>query len=131
MQPKQPPSARQKLIGAHLWQHLTLELGSAFKNQYGVAGGVEFNYWLEQLTGYSETTIAEALALFKASPETFISLKSFRAYCDEAIRRAAPTKEPEPLPTLYNAAGLKDSKGLAVGNQHLKAILGGRKDGNS
>lgn len=127
MQSKSEPSSRQRLVAAHLWKHLTHELGSAFKNQFGVAGGVEFEYWLEQLTSYSENEIAGGLQLFKNSSEKFISLKIFRSFCDEARRQAKKGREYPALPKLHNAAAQGDEKCLKVGNDHLKKLLGARK----
>jgi hypothetical protein len=61
------------------------ELGSAFRNQYGDAGGESYKYWSAQLAGYSPETIKRACDLFRKSDNTFISIARFRQLCDQTL----------------------------------------------
>lgn len=64
-----------------LWQCLSDELGSAFKNQYGLANGVVFNRWCEELSEFSEQQLFDGLQKFKQSGSTYMSLNIFRNHC--------------------------------------------------
>lgn len=64
-----------------LWQLLTEELGSAFKNQYGLANGYVFNRWAHELSEFSEQQLFDGLQKFKNSGSTYMSLNIFRNHC--------------------------------------------------
>lgn len=64
-----------------LWQLLTSELGSAFRNQYGNAGGSEFNHWAKELSEFTESQLVNGLENFKNSGKTYMSLNIFRNHC--------------------------------------------------
>ena len=66
---------------AKLWQLLTDELGSAFRNQYGDAGGEVFNRWARELAEFSESQLVNGLNKFKASKSTYMSLNVLRNLC--------------------------------------------------
>lgn len=64
-----------------LWEALSIELGAAFKNQYGDASGSVFEYWERELRDFSRDDIQRGFVKFKNSDSTFISLKIFRKLC--------------------------------------------------
>lgn len=68
-----------------LWELLTKELGSAFGNQYGRAGGHVFNHWKTALSGFTEPQLMRGFQKFIDSGKTYMSLNIFRNHC-----RAAP-----------------------------------------
>jgi hypothetical protein len=64
-----------------LWQELTDELGSAFKNQYGMAGGTAFIKWSKELKEFDETQLVKGFEKFKNAGSTYMSLNIFRNHC--------------------------------------------------
>jgi hypothetical protein len=64
-----------------LWQCLSDELGSAFKNQYGLANGPVFKRWCDELSEFSEEQLFDGLQKFKRSGSTYMSLNIFRNHC--------------------------------------------------
>ena len=80
-------SFNNKLTSKHLmamtklWQLLTDELGSAFRNQYGDAGGTAFNHWSKELAAFSESQLVAGLNKFKKAGSTYMSLNIFRNLC--------------------------------------------------
>jgi hypothetical protein len=64
-----------------LWQLLTDELGSAFKNQYGMAGSSSFDYWARELSEFSEAQLVKGFHGFKNSGSTYMSLNIMRNHC--------------------------------------------------
>lgn len=66
---------------AELWGLLTLELGSAFKNQYGNAGGTTYRHWCKELIEFSRNDLQRGFHNFKNSKKTYMSLNIFRNHC--------------------------------------------------
>lgn len=64
-----------------LWGLLTLELGSAFKNQYGNANGTTFRHWCKELGEFSRDDLQRGFYNFKNSEKTYMSLNIFRNHC--------------------------------------------------
>jgi len=76
--------AQRQLIMTNLWQLLTIELGSAFRNHYGDAGDETFFFWCKDLEAFSEEELVRGLEKFKKSGKTYMSLNIFRTHCMEA-----------------------------------------------
>lgn len=64
-----------------LWEALTLELGSAFKNQYGDSNGESFAYWTKNLKEFTREQLHQGFVNFKKSGKTYMSLNIFRNHC--------------------------------------------------
>lgn len=64
-----------------LWQELTDELGSAFRNQYGLAGEATFLKWAKELSGFTEAQLFKGFNNFKNSGSTYMSLNILRNHC--------------------------------------------------
>lgn len=64
-----------------LWELLTLELGSAFKNQYGDTSGTTFRHWCKELAEFSREDLQRGFVNFKNSRKTYMSLNIFRNHC--------------------------------------------------
>lgn len=60
---------------------LTLELGSAFKNQYGDADDETFEHWCKELSDFSREDLQRGFIKFKQSGKTYMSLNIFRNHC--------------------------------------------------
>lgn len=104
-----------------LWHLLTQELGSAFKNQYGLAGGAPFNHWAHELRFFSEAELVAGLEKFKASGKTYISLSVFRSHCmgekKEPRPQLGPKFEKKPVAIAHDGSRLKK-----IGNETLEKL---------
>jgi hypothetical protein len=64
-----------------LWESLTLELGSAFKNQYGDTSSSTFKHWCKELVEFTREDLQRGFIKFKNSGKTYMSLNIFRSHC--------------------------------------------------
>lgn len=64
-----------------LWEALTLELGSAFKNQYGDSSSESFGYWTKSLKEFTREQLQQGFLKFKDSGKTYMSLNILRNHC--------------------------------------------------
>ena len=64
-----------------LWEALTIELGAAFKNQYGDSQGSTFEHWVRELKEFTKEDLQRGFQSFKNSGSTYMSLNVFRSNC--------------------------------------------------